>query len=90
MLNHMNKHINRLSLDTVLGIEKVEHGLSKKPTKNELLLMEAAEHKLKRKPTLRELMKIETKEHLRSEEDEDDDDDDEYEGKMVVKRGSKC
>lgn len=87
MLNQMYKHINTLSLDTVRGIEKTEHGLKDKPSLKTLQGMEMVEHKLAKKPSLRELLKIETKEHLKPEEEEDDDedDDDETEGKMVIK-----
>jgi len=84
MINHMNKHINRLSLDTVLGIEQSEHGLKNKPRVSELQSIEMGEHGLSKKPTLRQMLKIETKEHVKSKDEEDDDEeenDDEEEPK---------
>jgi len=98
MINHMNKHINVLSLETVQGLEKTEHGLRKTPSAKDLQSIEMVEHKMSRKPTLRELLKIETKEHAKKKNEEEDDDDDEEEyakdhycgmGPMVIRSGSK-
>lgn len=90
MINHMNKHINVLSFETVQGLEKTEHGFRKTPSAKDLQSIEMVEHKMSRKPTLRELLKIETKEHAKKE------DDDEYAtehycgmGPMVIRSGSK-
>jgi hypothetical protein len=102
MLNHMNKHINSLSIASVQLLEKGEHGLKKKPTPAEMQSMETAEHGLKKKPTLRELLKMETKEHSKVEVEEpgETEDDSEENGKaqepsyeglgsLIVKSGRK-
>lgn len=100
MINHMNKHINTLSLDTVKALEVSEHGLRKAPSNKELLSMEAGEHG--KKMNLRQLLKVESKEHMKPKGDEEDDaeeeDDSEEEngqpkyeglGTLIIKSGRK-
>lgn len=105
MINQMNKHMNHLSLpySTVQALEKTEHGLSKAPSKEQLLAMEAEEHG--KKMTMSQLLKVETKEHMKPEDDEEEDDDDEEDddsseksrsaphynslGAMIIKSGGK-
>ncbi len=96
MINHMNKHINVLSLETVKALEVGEHGLRKTPTNKELLGMEAKEHG--KKMTMRQLLKVESKEHAKKEDDEEEDDEEDDEedesepvyqglGKLIIKSG---
>jgi hypothetical protein len=87
MINHMNKHINTLSLDTVKVLETKEHGLSKAPSNKELLSMEAKEHG--KKMTMSQLLKVESKEHKKPEDnnDEEEDDDDEEENGQPAYQG---
>lgn len=76
MINKMNKHINKLSWSGMLGIEKKEHGLSKKPTSAQMPKMEMKEHGLKKPPTRAQIMKMENKEHIKG-------------GKIVIGKGFK-
>lgn len=73
MVNHLNKHINQLSWDTVKNIERVEHSLPSAPTKKQFQLLESQEHGISPKTSMRKLLKIETKEHVKPEEDEEED-----------------
>lgn len=65
MLNQSIKHVNHLSRAKMFNIEKREHGLSKRPTKDLLLKLEKNEHNLSRTPSMSQLLKIETREHGR-------------------------
>jgi len=47
----------------LLGIEKTEHGLKKKPSEGSLSKMEQAEHGLKKAPSKAQILAMETKEH---------------------------
>lgn len=62
-INQMNKHLNHLSMRKLLGIEKQEHGLKKKPSESSLAQMEKKEHGLKRTPTKAQILATEAKEH---------------------------
>lgn len=62
-INQMNKHVNHLSMRKLLGIEKVEHGLAKKPSEGSLSKMEQKEHGLKKAPSKSQILAMETKEH---------------------------
>ena len=73
MLNEMNKHMNHLSMGTLMTVEMKEHNLKKAPTKTELLKMEQREHKLGNRPTMRQAMEAEYAEHSNAE------------GKLVIK-----
>ena len=74
----MNKHIfhNRLFMRDIPSMERLEHGLSKTPSKAQILSMEMKEHGLKQKPTMSQLLKMERKEHERD-------------GKLIVGKGYK-
>lgn len=63
MMNQMNKHLNHLSMGKLMGVEQQEHGLKKKPTREEMLRLEMKEHKLKEKPSSETMMKAESYEH---------------------------
>lgn len=60
----------------MLGIEKKEHGMSKKPTSAQMPKMEMKEHGLKKPPTRAQIMKMENKEHIKG-------------GKVVIGKGFK-
>ena len=63
MLNQMNKHINHLSWDKLMGIEKKEHNLKSVPTMSQYLQMEKREHNLKGTPSVRRVLQAESVEH---------------------------
>jgi hypothetical protein len=67
MLNEMNKHMNHLSMGTLMNVEMREHRLKKAPTRTELLKMEQREHKLGNRPTMRQAMEAEYVEHSNAE-----------------------
>jgi hypothetical protein len=76
MLNKMNKRINSLSWSGMLGIEKQEHGMAKKPTSAQMPKMEMKEHGLKKAPSKAQIMAMEKKEHIKN-------------GKVVIGKGMK-
>lgn len=63
MMGRMNKHINRLSMRDMLGVERKEHGLAKTPTMQQARSNEMQEHKLKSKPSAAKMQQAEALEH---------------------------
>jgi hypothetical protein len=76
MMGRMNKHINSLSMRTLMKVEKKEHGMKNMPTKKGLPAMEMKEHGLKSRPSMSQIMQMERKEHLKG-------------GKVVIGKGAK-
>jgi len=63
MMGNMNKHINRLSMRDLLGVERKEHGLKEPQTMAQQQQMEKKEHNLKGTPTRAKVMAAESAEH---------------------------
>jgi hypothetical protein len=63
MMGRMNKHINRLSMRDLLGVERKEHGLKEPQTMAQQRQMEKKEHNLKGTPSTAKVMAAESAEH---------------------------
>ena len=64
MMGNMNKHINRLSMRDMLGVERKEHGLKQPQTMAQQRQMEKKEHNLKGTPSTAKVMAAEQAEHF--------------------------